>query len=163
MTPEAPAPPNADSPATPNRSRVALVVPFILGLLVIGGMTAATATLTPTGANSVANFMFSVFCLFPAIICLFAGYLLVVAAMYGLHQMNTIAAAQIKKADETADKLAQKVTQTADNLNQRAAQTSIFLAQFNPVFEVFERHQPAPTPETDTPSQDPDQSQGGNP
>ncbi|MGQ9910037.1 MAG: hypothetical protein ACUVS2_14510 [Candidatus Flexifilum sp.] len=115
------------------QNRREIVLPFAIALFILIGLVLLTAVLPREGVPSVtANLLATLFFLCPLALCLLPFALMLVAAIYGLGQLNERAARPLI----AVERLSIQARQSAERLGQQIAERTIALSS---AYEQFDR------------------------
>lgn len=115
------------------QNRREIVFPFAIALVALIGLVLLTAVLLRTGATSIiVNLLGTLFFLCPLALCLFPLVIMLVAAIYGLGQLNERAARPLI----AVERLSIRTYERVGHLAQQIAERTIALSS---VYEQFDR------------------------
>lgn len=123
-----------------------LLVTGVLIAVIANGLTA----LTPRELEAMSSFVYTCFCLLPVFVCLLPVYLGLMAAVYGMHRLNSSADRRMQGLEAFTRRVMLRTGNVTDNLNRRSIGLSAVLARFDPLFNLFNRDPAAGHPSAST-------------
>lgn len=147
------APPENQSPRASQRetgrrlhrreTRRQIIPPFIFGLFIIIGILVVMLLLPEENreiqAQAVADFLYTLFILCPATLCMFVLLLGAVAAVYGMNRLHDSTGTPLEKIENLTENMATRVENMTTKANDKVSEANIKLAPLLKLASVFDR------------------------
>lgn len=123
-------------------TRWQIYFPFILGLVLL--VSIALIFVLPNDAiwrvraSAVADWIYSVLCLFPILLCLLPLYLILLAGIYGLNRLHAGTERPLRKLELLSAKLAQRINIVMEYINEKTIQFNTATAPLDDLLSAFD-------------------------
>jgi ABC-type methionine transport system permease subunit len=139
------------SPAefTHRRETLLYILLPMLGVVALLGLGLGVVLLLPKPGqvSIIADWMFTVFCLCPAALCLFPMVILMVAAVAGMNILHDKTLPPLKRLEMMAATLNSKTAQLTNTIGRKTIDVSVKFAFVNRMLSIFDPPSPSPNGE----------------
>jgi hypothetical protein len=136
------------------QTRLLIVLPFALGVLLIIALAVIALALPDDRQTSlIADFLMTIVMLCPAVICLFPLYILMVIAAVGMSSVHRAAQKPLDRLNDLSESLYRRVDSASQQVAEKTIDANVRLTALDRnVFSIFDRNdKPKQLPASTTP------------
>lgn len=137
-------------------TRWQIYLPFALGLLLLVLVFSLVALpsdpIWRVRAQAIADWIYSVLCLFPILICLFPLYLILIVGVYGMKKLHDGTEPPLHKLETVSADFAERINRAMDYINEKTIAFSSATAPLDDLLSAFDT--PSPSDEEELISDD---------
>lgn len=124
-----------------------IYLPFLLGIATLLAIFLLIALPSDPvwrdRAQAIGDFLYTLFCIIPFLICLFPIYILILLSIYGTTKLHDGTERPLRKLEQLTASLAERIESATEYVNNRTASLSDSLEPLDNVFNAFDT--PTPT------------------
>ena len=92
-------------------------------------------------AEAIASLSYSLLCLFPVLLCLFAPYLVLIIGIYGMLVLHRSTEKPLRSLETAAESLVKNINNFSENIDEKAEAFEAALAPAYKLFSIFDKPQ----------------------
>lgn len=119
-----------------------IYLPFLLGIATL--LTVFLILALPSDpvwrdrAQAIGDFLYTLFCIIPFILCLFPVYILILLSIYASTKLHDGTERPLRKLEQLTASLAERIETTTDYVNSHTTSLSNSLEPLDNVFNIFD-------------------------
>lgn len=130
--------------------------PFLLGILLIMliflGLALPSDPIWRVRTQAIADWIYSILCLLPLIVCIFPLYLILVIGIYGMKRLHDGTETPLRKLETVSAESVERINRAMDYINEKTIDFSSATAPLDDLLSAFDT--PPPSDEEELNSDD---------